>query len=82
MEPAADWPDAFRPLDPLLSGVRSSLAMPGQDRYDDVGPDSFFGTDDVGLLPVGGIEPVEESGGVRRRRPDVAGTVDRPARST
>jgi uncharacterized protein len=61
VEPAADWPDAFQPLDPLLSGARSAVTLPGQDRYGDVGPDSFFGPDDVGLLPVGGTEPVEEA---------------------
>ncbi|HEY7606002.1 MAG TPA: phage tail sheath C-terminal domain-containing protein [Actinomycetes bacterium] len=60
VEPGPSFPAALTPPDVLLTGLVSELAAPGADRYEQVGPDSFFGRDDVQLLPVGGEEPVEE----------------------
>jgi hypothetical protein len=60
-QPAPGFPAAITPPDVLLTGLVSELAAPGVDRYEQVGPDSFFGQDDVQLLPVGGEEAVEEA---------------------
>jgi hypothetical protein len=58
---APGFPARIRPPDELLTPLLSVVESGGEDRYALIGPDSFFGLDDVGLLPTGGYEPVEDT---------------------
>lgn len=57
--PAPGFPAVVAPPDVLLTELATAVVAPGADRYAQIGPASFFGDQDVALMPTGG-EPVEE----------------------
>jgi uncharacterized protein len=59
LQPAGDWPSRILPPDVLLTPVFGELRREGQERWADVRAESFVGSVDAGLLPVGGTEPID-----------------------
>lgn len=60
VEPEGTWPDELLPPDAFLTSAVSRLLRAGADRWTGVGAESFLGTIDPGLLPVGGDEAIED----------------------
>ncbi|MDD9206706.1 hypothetical protein PU560_09540 [Georgenia sp. 10Sc9-8] len=59
VKPGPGWPDRLLPPDARLGPVHAEPAERGADRWADVGAESFLGTVDPRLLPVGGVEPID-----------------------
>jgi hypothetical protein len=64
VRPGAGWPEALLPPDPFLGTVLSQDPRPGQDRWAAIGEGSFLGDVPVQLLPLGGVEGLDDLGPV------------------
>ena len=58
--PEGTWPDELLPPDAFLTSALARLLRQGADRWLSIGAESFLGTTDPELLPVGGDEAIED----------------------
>jgi phage tail sheath protein FI len=58
--PHGGWPDRILPPDTRLISATSVLVVEGRDRWDGIARGSFLGEELPELLPVGGVEPIDE----------------------
>ncbi|WP_157997203.1 phage tail sheath C-terminal domain-containing protein [Kribbella rubisoli] len=74
VRPHGPWPERIVPPDARLGAARSELAVRAVDRFDRIGPGSFFGDVAPELLPVGGGADDLELYGVDRMsvEPEIA----------
>jgi hypothetical protein len=59
VEPVGRWPERIVPPDPLLGAMAVTRSREGRDRFTQISAESFVGSMDPGLLPVGGTEPLD-----------------------
>nr|WP_253942638.1 phage tail sheath subtilisin-like domain-containing protein [Nocardioides sp. zg-1230] len=60
VRPAGPWPERVRPPEPRLSSATSELVAAGRDRWDGVARGSFLDDEPAELLPVGGVDPLDD----------------------
>jgi hypothetical protein len=64
VRPGDGWPEALLPPDPFLRSALSAAPEPVADRWQGIEHGSFFGDLPAELLPVGGVEGLDDAGPV------------------
>lgn len=60
VRPDGRWPERILPPDGRLVSIESTLSREAVDRFDRIGPASFFGDVAPESIPIGGIEPSDQ----------------------